>query len=212
MTPPYIWRYLDTTICLDAPMHLDTTLLPPTPPYVQTPLLSLVACKFYTWGIEFTPPYIWGYLDTPICFGCPHAFRYPLVPQHTHMFKHPLVCPQCFPVHLPYVISRPPHSPKVDAVQNQFFEDHHTPPKVETVLNQFFRTTRPSQSRNCSKSVLPRPSYLPKVETSKSVLSTTPHCPKVETVQNQFFHDHHHPPKVETVQNQFFEDHHTFPK
>ena len=96
-----------------------------------------------------------------------------------------------------------------------------------------FKTTTPSESRICSKSVISYP----------------PDPPKVETVQNQFFHDHHslpkwklfkispfktttpphpttapsesrkcsklvlsrppHPLKIETVQNEFFQDYHT---
>ena len=133
-------------MCLDAPMHLDTILMSPTP----------------------------------------------------NMFKHPLVCSQCFTVHLPYVPSTPPHPPKIETVQNQFFQDHHTLPKQKLFKISSFMTTTPSQNRNCSKSVLSRPPHPPKVETrncSKSVLSRPPHPPKVETVQNQFFQDHHTLPK-----------------
>ena len=90
----------------------------------------------------------------------------------------------------------PPHPPKVETVQNQFFHDHDTLPNKKLFKITSFKTTTPSKSRNCSKSVLSRP----------------PHPPKVETVKNQFFQDHHTLPKIESVQNQFFQDHHTLPK
>ena len=39
--------------------------------------------------------------------------------------------------------------PKVETVQNQFFQDHHTVPKWITIQNQFFQDcTTASQSRN----------------------------------------------------------------
>ena len=38
LTPPYVWGHLDTSICLDTPMHLHTILMPPIPHMFNTPL------------------------------------------------------------------------------------------------------------------------------------------------------------------------------
>ena len=90
LTPPYVWGIWTPTICLDAPMHLHTILMPPipqtfntllyipnaslsisTPQYVQTPLIFFSGMYILHLGELFE-----GIL-TPHMFRCPHAFGPP---------------------------------------------------------------------------------------------------------------------------------------
>ena len=118
---PYVQQPLIYPQCF--PIYLNTPICSNTPNFLEWHVSSTFG------GIKLIPPYVWGHLDTLICLDAPIHLDTPWCLQHPHMFKHPFVCPQCFPVHLPYVISRPPHLHKVEAVQNQFFQDYHTLPK-----------------------------------------------------------------------------------
>ena len=101
--------------------------------------------NYFFQGTGLTPPYVWA-SGHPHMFGCSHAFRYPLMSpdapntpicSNTPCMSPMLPCayPICyFKTTTPSqrrncsksVLSRPPHLHKVETVQNQFFQDHHT--------------------------------------------------------------------------------------
>ena len=90
------------------------------------------------------------------------------------------------------VISKPPHPPNMETVENQLFQDHHILQIWKLLKISYFRTTTPTKSRNCYKSLLSRPPHQPKSRNCyKSAISRPLQPPKIETVKNHFFQDHH---------------------
>ena len=131
--------------------------MPPTPPYVQTPLIFFSGMYVLHLGALSWHPHMIGSILTLPCLDAP---------MHSDTPWYPLM-----PWTLPHVQTSPCMSPML--------------PCASPICS--FKTTTSSQSRNCSKiSSFKTTTCSQSRNCSKAVLSRPPHPLKVGTVQNQF--------------------------
>ena len=88
-------------------------------------------------------------------------------------------------------LSRPPQPLRVEIVQNEFFQDHHTLLKETLSKISPFKTTTCFHRVDCLKSVLTTITSCQKLKLSKISPFKISHPAQLEIIENQYFQDHY---------------------